>query len=287
MITSHPSPGERVVDVRFGEDTMSVDLADGRTITVPLVWFPRLVDATPNQRANWRRRHPGQALPPEMVPAKQTNARPRQTIQTTAQTTQTAAHDPTDGGFCKLKPEEEAPIEIADTTDEPMLTSREQRLVALVSAGNKSVAACLRECGYGNGTGHASGEVYRRINHGDLRKLIRAKMAAMGALPEIAIAKHLAKLDAKETKLFAHEGVIVSSRDLEAHSIQLEASRDILKAYGAFDKEDDASAKQNPAGPIVAIQFNTQTPADPNQTAPQTVTTSIAFQVKGNGTGHG
>ena len=54
MNTSDPKPGERVVDVRFDDDTMSVDLADGRTITVPLVWYPRLLDATQAQRANWQ-----------------------------------------------------------------------------------------------------------------------------------------------------------------------------------------------------------------------------------------
>jgi hypothetical protein len=36
--------------VHFDEDTMSVDLADGRTIRVPLAWFPRLLNATPPQR---------------------------------------------------------------------------------------------------------------------------------------------------------------------------------------------------------------------------------------------
>jgi hypothetical protein len=54
MTTSDPNPGERVVDVRFDDDTMSVDLADGRTITVPLAWYPRLLDATPAQRNNWQ-----------------------------------------------------------------------------------------------------------------------------------------------------------------------------------------------------------------------------------------
>ncbi len=38
---------ERVKDVRVGEDTLSVDLMDGRTIIVPLVWYPRLDHATP------------------------------------------------------------------------------------------------------------------------------------------------------------------------------------------------------------------------------------------------
>ena len=36
--------------VRFDEDSMWVSLADGRTIAVPLAWFPRLLDATPDQR---------------------------------------------------------------------------------------------------------------------------------------------------------------------------------------------------------------------------------------------
>jgi hypothetical protein len=44
---------ERVKDVRFTEDTISVDLMDGRTITVPLVWYPRLLNATPAQRSQW------------------------------------------------------------------------------------------------------------------------------------------------------------------------------------------------------------------------------------------
>ena len=47
-------PGEQVGDVRFEDDRMSVDLADGRTITVPLSWYPRLEKASPAQRANWR-----------------------------------------------------------------------------------------------------------------------------------------------------------------------------------------------------------------------------------------
>jgi hypothetical protein len=36
--------------VRFDDDTMWVDLTDGRTLGVPLAWFPRLLNATPTQR---------------------------------------------------------------------------------------------------------------------------------------------------------------------------------------------------------------------------------------------
>lgn len=44
---------ERVKDVSFTEETISVDLIDGRTIVVPLAWHPRLLNATPDQRSNW------------------------------------------------------------------------------------------------------------------------------------------------------------------------------------------------------------------------------------------
>lgn len=43
--TSERRLGERVRDVRFTEDVLIVDLLDGRTISVPLVWYPRLLGA--------------------------------------------------------------------------------------------------------------------------------------------------------------------------------------------------------------------------------------------------
>ena len=36
------------------EDALMVDLADDRTVTVPLSWYPRLAHGTPAERANWR-----------------------------------------------------------------------------------------------------------------------------------------------------------------------------------------------------------------------------------------
>ncbi|NJK54994.1 MAG: DUF2442 domain-containing protein [Pleurocapsa sp. SU_5_0] len=44
---------ERVQKVYFTEDTISVNIMDGRTITVPLVWYPRLLAASPEQREKW------------------------------------------------------------------------------------------------------------------------------------------------------------------------------------------------------------------------------------------
>ncbi len=50
-----PHADERVHDVRVTDDLLIVALADGRTISVPLAWYPRLRNATPGQRANWTR----------------------------------------------------------------------------------------------------------------------------------------------------------------------------------------------------------------------------------------
>ncbi|MDQ3304363.1 MAG: DUF2442 domain-containing protein [Actinomycetota bacterium] len=48
------SADERVKNVELTEDALSVSLMDGRTIIVPLVWYPRLLHASENERNNWR-----------------------------------------------------------------------------------------------------------------------------------------------------------------------------------------------------------------------------------------
>jgi hypothetical protein len=42
------------VDVEVTDDELIVGLADGRRISAPLEWYPRLLGASPAQRANWR-----------------------------------------------------------------------------------------------------------------------------------------------------------------------------------------------------------------------------------------
>ena len=54
MSISVPNPGELVQTVKVTKDQLIVDLVDGRTIAVPLVWYPRLLHATAKQRANWQ-----------------------------------------------------------------------------------------------------------------------------------------------------------------------------------------------------------------------------------------
>ena len=53
MGTSEIKPREGVKDVHCTDDVLEVDLIGGRTITVPLAWYPKLLHATAEQRANW------------------------------------------------------------------------------------------------------------------------------------------------------------------------------------------------------------------------------------------
>jgi hypothetical protein len=51
--STEAAPDIRVRDVHIDDATLTVDLMDGRSITVPLAWYPRLFDATPMQRRHW------------------------------------------------------------------------------------------------------------------------------------------------------------------------------------------------------------------------------------------
>jgi Protein of unknown function (DUF2442) len=50
------------IGVTVSEETLSVDLNDGRTVSVPLAWFPRLIHAAPEERNNWRLIGRGQGI---------------------------------------------------------------------------------------------------------------------------------------------------------------------------------------------------------------------------------
>lgn len=54
MTTSALRLDASAVDVRFDDALLRVTLADGRELAAPLEWFPRLRDASPEQRAHWR-----------------------------------------------------------------------------------------------------------------------------------------------------------------------------------------------------------------------------------------
>ena len=57
-----PDVDPRAIDVTVDDDELTVALADGRRISVPLVWFPRLLHAKPEQRRTWHLVGDGQGI---------------------------------------------------------------------------------------------------------------------------------------------------------------------------------------------------------------------------------
>ncbi|NIM02068.1 MAG: DUF2442 domain-containing protein [Acidobacteria bacterium] len=53
-MSSFPSSRPVAQAVTVDEDTLTVDLSDGRTVSVPVAWFPRLFNGSASERANWR-----------------------------------------------------------------------------------------------------------------------------------------------------------------------------------------------------------------------------------------
>jgi hypothetical protein len=53
-ILVHELPAVKASEVSITDDTLAVDLSDGRTLLVPLIWYPRLWHGTPEERENWR-----------------------------------------------------------------------------------------------------------------------------------------------------------------------------------------------------------------------------------------
>jgi hypothetical protein len=54
MGSSALAANERVAGVKVTSDALTVSLKDGRIISVPLAWYPRLANAKPKERKNWR-----------------------------------------------------------------------------------------------------------------------------------------------------------------------------------------------------------------------------------------
>ncbi len=54
VTSDRSSSNERVLDVRCDAHSLIVDLMDGRTISAPLAWYPRLLHATAEERAHWK-----------------------------------------------------------------------------------------------------------------------------------------------------------------------------------------------------------------------------------------
>ncbi len=52
----------KAFDLVVSDDALTVDLLDGRTISVPLGWYPRLLNGSPAERAHWRLIQSGEGI---------------------------------------------------------------------------------------------------------------------------------------------------------------------------------------------------------------------------------
>ena len=52
----------KIQTIEITDDTLSVDLSDGRTISVPLAWYPRLLHSSVNERNSWRLTGSGEGI---------------------------------------------------------------------------------------------------------------------------------------------------------------------------------------------------------------------------------
>ena len=62
MSSSVTETNPLALDIQVTNDELIVALADGRRISVPLAWFPRLLHATPQQRSKWELLGNGQGI---------------------------------------------------------------------------------------------------------------------------------------------------------------------------------------------------------------------------------
>ena len=53
-VTTHKASVPVAMTVEVTDDTLTAELSDGRAVSAPLSWYPRLVHATPEERQNWR-----------------------------------------------------------------------------------------------------------------------------------------------------------------------------------------------------------------------------------------
>ncbi|MBM4072162.1 MAG: DUF2442 domain-containing protein [Planctomycetes bacterium] len=53
---------EHAIDVDVSNDTLTIEFSDGRTISAPLAWYPRLAHATMEERGTWRLIGGGQGI---------------------------------------------------------------------------------------------------------------------------------------------------------------------------------------------------------------------------------
>jgi hypothetical protein len=114
------------------------------------------------------------------------------------------------------------------------LTTQQRALIKGLNQG-LTIADAGRKAGYS--ARQASHTAYKSLRLRFHDVLERANLSVDQILTE-TIQKQRSKLEAKETKFFAHMGIVGESRDVEAHDIQLQAARDLQRILIVEDHKD-------------------------------------------------
>lgn len=131
------------------------------------------------------------------------------------------------------------------------LNKREEHAAAMVAQGKRPGTA-LRAAGLPRTRANRL-----RFSHGgDLQKAVADYASKAGlSLPEI-VREHAHQLQAKTTKFFAHEGVVIDSRDVEDNGTRLRAVELGYRVHRVLGSEAAEAGDPAAKGPVVAIQIN-------------------------------
>lgn len=127
------------------------------------------------------------------------------------------------------------------------VTPQQRKLLTGIAKG-MTISAAGRAANYS----HAQSAIHA---YHRMREKVPAVLEALGCPIEKVLQKVVDKLEAKETKFFASEGIVLDEREVEAHGTQLEAASLLLDCYGAKDKTKDAGEDQG-SGPSVRVSLS-------------------------------
>ena len=130
------------------------------------------------------------------------------------------------------------------------LNMRERRLGELVSSGKLSVSDAMRQAGFSD----TSQSLRDSVNKGDIRQYVRWLLDTEGGSPLEAVRVLTGKLKAQDTRFFQKDGIVTDQRDVEAHAIQLDASKTILELHGAFPDKQEAPPPPAPPKLTITLQ---------------------------------
>lgn len=132
------------------------------------------------------------------------------------------------------------------------LTPREEQIAARVASG-ETVSSALRAVG---ANPHSASYRRRLKPGGDMHEEVRRIADKHGVTLDRLFSRLRRKLDARETKFFAHEGIVQDHRNVVAHGVQMQAIELGLKAHGALIvQREDVTPDAQPPDVHVHFEF--------------------------------